>query len=193
MKNRPEKNSMFFFIFLMIIFSLVSTLTATSESVQQQLPPPGRVEIRTVEPFVYCSLSRSGSFSEIMEAAGELIQNMHLQNIFPMGPMIGIFHGDPNLSDPEKMQWELGFPISEQAQVLAPLEKKVWTFTTVAVSVHQGPYDQTGETILKIQEWLEENGYVQNGPILERYLDPEPSRLSRSSLRTEIWIPCRKS
>ncbi|HAR37002.1 MAG TPA: hypothetical protein DCR87_08945 [Acidobacteria bacterium] len=190
MKKRKFKIFIFVLI-LMLVFSL-NFVRAFSSSKQQQPPPPGQVEIRTVEPFVYCCLSREGSFSELEAVLGELMQNMQIQNILPAGPMIGIYYGDPELTDPEKMRWEIGFPISEQVQVLAPLEKKVWSFTTVAVSVHQGPYDKAGETILKMQEWLEANGYAQSGPILERYLDPDPSRVSASGLKTEIWIACRK-
>jgi len=159
----------------------------------QQLPAPGQVEIREVQPFVYCSLSKKGSFEAIEATIGELMQHMQNQNVFPTGSMIGIYHGDPTLSDPENIQWEIGFPINEQAQVLAPLDKKQWTFTTVAVSVHEGPYEKTGETILKMREWLQDNGYVQNGPILERYLDSDPGRTSPDRLRTEIWLPCKKS
>ncbi|MBC7364965.1 MAG: GyrI-like domain-containing protein, partial [Candidatus Aminicenantes bacterium] len=89
--------------------------------------------------------------------------------------------------------WEVGFPINEQTIIQAPLSKKIWSFKTVAVAIHVGPYDKTGETILKMREWLEENGYVQNGPILERYLDPDPGNISSDKLRTEIWLPCKKS
>jgi len=152
----------------------------------------GRVEIKQVEPFVYCSLSRTGSFSEIEAAVGELLQQMQVQNVLPMGSMIGIYHGDPTLSDPEKIQWEVGFPINEQALVQAPLQKKQWTFTAVAVSLHEGPYEKTGETILNMRQWLEDNGYVQNGPILERYLDTDPVSTSPDRLKTEIWLPCKK-
>ncbi len=190
MENNHSKIIVFF---LGLITAAGLTLSgAPSTSGQQQLPAPGKVEVRSVEPFVYCSLSRQGSFSEIEALIGELIQHMQNQNVFPTGAMIGIYYGEPGLSDTENMRWEIGFPINEQAQVLAPLEKKQWSFSQVAVSVHQGPYDTIGETILKIQEWLEESGYTQAGPILERYLDPEPSRVGSTSLKTEIWIPCVK-
>ncbi|MBC7361772.1 MAG: GyrI-like domain-containing protein [Candidatus Aminicenantes bacterium] len=183
-----------------LVFTLVMTLIfsialiwALYSSEGQQLPAPGKVEIRQVEPFVYCSLSRKGSFSEIEAAVGELMQHMQNQNVFPTGPMIGIYHGDPSLSDPENIQWEVGFPINEQAFVQSPLQKKQWIFTTVAVGIHEGPYEKTGETILKMRVWLEENGYVQNGPVLERYLDPDPSRTTPDRLKTEIWLPCKKA
>lgn len=190
MKNNDSKSIIFIFGISLILSLAFSGILSAARP--QQLPAPGKVEVRTVEPFVYCSLGREGSFSEIEATVGELMQHMQNQNVFPTGAMIGIYYGDAGLSDPDKMRWEIGFPINEQAQVLAPLEKKQWVFSQVAVSVHQGPYDTIGETITKIQEWLEENGYSQAGPILERYLDPDPSRVSSSGLKTEIWIPCVK-
>jgi len=183
----------------LFVFVSIATLIFYSSSVEMfsllKIKPfstQGEVEIRQVEPFVYCSMTRKGSFSEIEAAIGELMQNMQNQNIFPAGAMIGIYHGDPSLSDPESIMWEVGFPVGEQAFIQAPLEKKQWTFTTVAVGIHEGPYEKTGETILKMREWLEGNGYVQNGPVLERYLDPDPSRTSPERLRTEIWLPCKR-
>ncbi|HUM33668.1 MAG: GyrI-like domain-containing protein [Candidatus Saccharicenans sp.] len=182
---------------LILILFFVSVLVtglilAIPEREGQGQLAAGRVEIKQVEPFVYCSLSRTGSFSEIEAAVGELLQQMQVQNVLPMGSMIGIYHGDPTLSDPEKIQWEVGFPINEQALVQAPLQKKQWTFTAVAVSLHEGPYEKTGETILNMRQWLEDNGYVQNGPILERYLDTDPVSTSPDRLKTEIWLPCKK-
>lgn len=190
MKNRFSK--LIIFIFCIALTLNLTFFRSSSEARPQQLPAPGKVEIRTVEPFVYCSLGREGSFSEIESTVGELMQHMQNQNVFPTGAMIGIYYGDAGLTDPDKMRWEIGFPINEQAQVLAPLEKKQWVFSQVAVSIHQGSYDTIGETITKIQEWLEENGYSQAGPILERYLDPDPSRASSSGLKTEVLIPCVK-
>ncbi|MCX8161339.1 MAG: GyrI-like domain-containing protein [Candidatus Saccharicenans sp.] len=190
MKNRRTKFNIFI-SFITFALSLV-IFCSISAAGQQQLPAPGKIEVRSVEPFVYCSLGREGSFSEIESTVGELMQHMQNQNVFPTGAMIGIYYGNVGMSDPDKMRWEIGFPINEQAQVLAPLEKKQWPFSQVAVCVHQGPYDTIGETITKIQEWLEENGYSQAGPILERYLDPDPSRVSSGGPKTEIWIPCVK-
>ncbi|MCI4444837.1 MAG: GyrI-like domain-containing protein [Candidatus Aminicenantes bacterium] len=181
-----------FLAFFLASFTGQSLFLFSAKLSAQQLPAPGQVEIREVEPFVYCSLSREGSFSEIESAIAELMRYMQLQNVFPTGPMIGIFHGDPTLSDPNKIQWEIGFPVDQQAFVQAPLQKKQWTFTTVAVGVHEGPYEKTGETILKMREWLENNGYVQNGPVLERYLDSDPSKMTPDHLKTEIWLPCKK-
>jgi len=180
------------FISLSVSVMIFSSVVAFPRTVARGQVTDIKVEIKEVEPFVYCSLSRTGSFSDIEAAVGELLQQMQIQNVIPMGSMMCIYHGEPTLSDPEKIQWEVGFPINEQVLVQAPLQKKQWIFTTVAVSLHEGPYEKTGETILKMRQWLEDNGYVQNGPILERYLDADPASTSSDRLKTEIWLPCKK-
>ena len=93
------------------------------------------------------------------------------------------------------MEWEVGFPIGEQSFTQAPeimLQRKIWEYTLVASAIHAGPYEETGEAITDIFQWMEENGYDRAGPVLEIYLDagtPEPSSPTK---KTEIWIPCKK-
>lgn len=186
-KSCLSNGGLLFFLFLFFPFQLFAGLRSGP-----QVGGAIKVEIKEVEPFVYCSLPRQGGFEDVQSAVGELLQHMQTQNVFPTGSMIGIFHSDPTMSDPNKIQWEVGFPINEQALVQAPLTKKIWNFTTVAVAIHVGPYDKTSETILKMREWLEENGYVQNGPVLERYLDQDAGNTSPDRLKTEIWLPCKK-
>jgi effector-binding domain-containing protein len=55
-----------------------------------------------------------------------------------------------------------------------------------------GSYETTGETIRKIMDWMEANRYSQAGPILERYLDMNPSEIKPEDLRTEILVPIKK-
>lgn len=189
---RKYKRSIYLFGLAFFLNSLLFICLFADHFRVMQTTGTIKVEIKEIEPFVYCSLPRQGSLTEIQAAVGELLQQMQSQNVFPTGSMIGLFHVDPTISDPEKLQWEIGFPINEQAFVQAPLMKKVWSYKTVAVAVHVGPYDKTIETILRMRDWLEENGYTTNGPVLERYLDPDPGNTSPDRLKTEIWIPCKK-
>jgi AraC family transcriptional regulator len=93
---------------------------------------------------------------------------------------------------PEDLEWEMGFPVTVQALVQPPLERKEWNFAQVAASLHKGSYETSGDTIRKIMEWMESNVYSQAGPILERYLDMNPSEVKPEDLKTEIWIPVKK-
>jgi effector-binding domain-containing protein len=150
------------------------------------------VDVKEVEPFSYCSISHKGPISAIQDVIGQLILELQNQNLQPMGPMIGIVQGDPKLLKPETMEWEVGFPVVDQALVQPPLMKKRWIFKTVAWAIHVGSYDKTPETIDKILTWMEENGYSQAGPVAEQYTDMNPEQIKPENLRTEIWIPYLK-
>ncbi len=151
-----------------------------------------KVTIQQVEPFPYVCLPASGGFEKIEDIIGQMWQSMQEQNIFPMGGMIGVFHSDPSKVEAKDLKWEVGFPVSEQTSPLEPLEKKQWVFPTVASAMHVGPYDKTGETLTKMYEWIEANGYEAAGPILERYTDMDPAKVDPNALQTEIWIPVKK-
>lgn len=156
-------------------------------------PPQGvTVTVKTVEPFAYVCIPHTGPLTAIQEVVGNLFLYMQQQEVTPMGEMIGVYHTDPSLGEPEKQQWEIGFPVSEHAFPLQPLQRKEWVFKDVATAIHTGTPDMTGETVAKINEWLEVNGYEVAGPVLERYFNFDPSDPNRTGLRIEIWVACRK-
>jgi effector-binding domain-containing protein len=156
------------------------------------LPGGEAISIQKVEPFAYFCLHHKGPFSEFPEMIGRLMEESRAQNVFPAGPLMGIYFNAPGEVEPEELEWEIGFPVTPQALVQPPLEKKEWNFDQVASCLHKGPYDKTGETIATMLEWMQANGYESAGPVLERYLDMNPQELKPEDLKTEIWIPCRK-
>ena len=160
------------------------SLTAQTEAAQ--------MSIIEVQPFTYVCVPYKGPISDIAKVIGTLMQAMGRQRLFPPGgPMFGVYYTAPGGSMAE-MTWELGFPVSAQASVLKPLEKKTWAYTTVAKALFVGPYDQTATHIPKLISWLMAQGYAPAGPVAERYLDMNPNQVKPADLRTEIWIPCRK-
>jgi effector-binding domain-containing protein len=150
------------------------------------------ITVQQVEAFAYVCLQQKGPFDKIQEAIGSLLQEMQAQNVVPAGPLMGVYFNSPDQVKPEDLQWEIGFPVTSQALIQPPLQKKEWNFTQVVVSMHQGPYEKTGETIQKMMEWMEANGYAPAGPFLERYMDMNPEELKPEDLKTEVWIPCQK-
>jgi len=150
------------------------------------------VSIKEVSSFIYCCLSHKGPFTDIENVVGKLMQFSRGQNIFLSGPLFGIYYNSPEKVKPEELEWEMGFAITPQIPVQAPLEKKQWSFTTVVTALHTGLYEETGQTISKISKWMEANNYIQSGPVMERYLDANLSQVDPKKLRTEIWIPCEK-
>jgi AraC family transcriptional regulator len=174
---------------LVILPAFLLGLTASG---REGLAQNVAVAVKDVEPFTYCSLNHKGPVSDIQDVIGQLILDMQSQSLLPMGPMIGIFQGDPTLQKPDSMEWEVGFPVVEQASIQAPLGKKQWIFRTVAWATHVGPFEKTPETIGQILIWMDANGYSQGGPVVEQYADMDPEQIRPENLKTEIWIPCFK-
>jgi len=172
----------FFFLFL---FLFILTLGLQKGKAEEE------ISVKEVTSFTYLCLPHKGPFTDFQEVLGNLMLNMRQQNIVPGGPMIGVYYSTPDLVKPEELEWEIGFPITPQTFVQAPLQKKQWIFNTVATAVHEGPYETSGETYTKIAEWLDKNNYEFAGPILERYWT-DPSQVRPEELKTEIWAPVKK-
>jgi effector-binding domain-containing protein len=152
------------------------------------------VSVKDVEPFPYCAIVHRGPYTDMGTVIGELVGAMQAQSLFPLirGPLVGVYLNSPADTKPEDLSWEAGFIVAAQTTAQPPLVKKSWDYRTVAAALHVGPYDQAGVVIGKMMGWLAANGYEIAGPILERYLDQNPSAVKPEALRTEIWIPVAK-
>ena len=176
------------FLFMVFLATQVSWASAP-----QQRPEQSSFSVREINPFNYVCIPYKGPLSDREKVAGTLVSAMQGQNIFQIGTILGIYYNSAQTVQPEELVWEVGFPVASDAMPQEPLEKKEWNFTTVVIGLHVGPYTESGKTIHMMMEWMRANNYAVDGPILERYLDMDPSRLMPGGLRTEIWIPCRKS
>ncbi|MFQ6083692.1 MAG: GyrI-like domain-containing protein [Candidatus Aminicenantia bacterium] len=171
-------------IFLMVVFSWEKE---KSEASQEK-----SIAVKETTPFRYCALFHKGPFTEIENVVAQLIGEVQAQNIIPQGPMIGIYYNSPEEVAPKELQWEFGFPVGEGTLVKSPLELKEWNFTLVVSALHIGPYEESAKIYPQIFEWMKANNYSIIGPIIERYLDQDPSKVKPEELRTEVWIPCQR-
>ncbi|MGD8535584.1 MAG: GyrI-like domain-containing protein, partial [Candidatus Aminicenantes bacterium] len=176
-------------VFLLVFFfiNLVSLATAPKGN-----PFQDSFSIEEIAPFSYVCISHKGPLSDMEKVVGTLLSSMKSQNIRMTGTLFGVYYNSPQTVRPEELIWEVGFPVDPGAIPQRPLEKKLWNYTNVLVGLHVGPYGQRSQTIDRMREWMRVNNYVADGPVLERYLDMDPSMLLPAGLRTEIWIPCRE-
>jgi effector-binding domain-containing protein len=195
-ERRPQlKNAVLFVIVLCFFFSETSYLGSSGNN-----PGSAEIELKEIEPFVYVSLHHKGPLSEIEDVISDLIITIQSLNVNPQGPMIGIFHTVPGPNDAEdmEMEWDLGFPIAEQSyirareEIQAKLERKVWQHALVASMNYSGPYQEMGEAITDIFQWMEGQGYEKAGPVLATFLETGTPDAPPSELKGEIWIPCKK-
>lgn len=176
-------------VFLLVFF-LVNQVSLASAP--KGNPEQDSFSIEDITPFSYVCISHKGPFSDMEKVIGMLLSSMQSQNIRMTGTMFGVYYNSPQTVRPEELIWEVGFPVDPEAIPQRPLEKKLWNFTNVLVGLHIGPYGEKSQTIDRMREWMRVNNYVSDGPVLEKFLDMDPSKLLPEGLRTEIWIPCRK-
>jgi effector-binding domain-containing protein len=63
---------------------------------------------------------------------------------------------------------------------------------TVASANHTGPIETINEPIDEMREWLDDNGYVQDGPVIVIFLNIGGEDIIPSRLQTEIMIACKE-
>jgi effector-binding domain-containing protein len=194
--RRPQvKKAILFVIVLCFMFTATQNVIGEGKTSGKT-----EVELKEIEPFVYVSLRHKGPLSDIEDVITDLITTIQSLNVNPQGPMIGIFHTVPGPDDPEdmEMEWEVGFPIGEQTYIQAreeiqtKLERKVWQHSLVASTTYSGPYQEMGEAITDIFQWMESEGYDKAGPVLATFLEAGTPDTPPSQLKGEIWIPCKK-
>jgi effector-binding domain-containing protein len=171
------------------VLFLCSAATANPVDIARQNV---RVTVKEIEPFSYCSVPHSGSFGDLSMVINSLLGVMMSQNISPSGDLIAIYHISPEGGIPENIQYEVGFPITAQALPTTPLMRKDWSYALVAAAEHRGPYDGLADVIDRMLDWIVNNQYQQDGPLLGRFLVIPSQDVRPRDLRTEIWIPIKK-
>ena len=175
---------------LILLSILIISATAASVGTSSQEVTQEKVTIKEAVPFAYCCIHKKGPFTQIETVIQQLMGAMQSQNIFPAGPMIGVYYNSPDEVSGSELEWDIGFPVTAQTEPQGPLEKRVWEYSQVASIIHVGAYEDTGTSIMKVAEWMQANDYVQVGPVLERYLTMPTPETKPEDLKSEIWIPC---
>jgi len=171
----------------LLLFSLAYQVAVASTL--QVSPEGASLSIKEISPFSYVCIPHKGPFTDMEKVIGTLMSLMQSQNISPTGPMIGVYYNSPDEVGPEELIWEVGFPVAPQVSPQKPLEKKDWNYKVVLAGIHVGPYEDTGKMIANMMDWMKDKGYTAAGPVMERYLDMDPSKVKKEELKTEIWIP----
>ena len=171
---------------------LMSITASAALNTQEETPEKELASVKEVSPFSYCCIPHKGPFTEIEGVIMQLMKAIQEQKIAPAGPMIGIYYNNPDMVKPEELKWEMGFPVSAQVEVQAPLEKKEWKFTLIVSAIHKGPYEETGKTVSKMFEWMQANKLMPAGPVLERFLTMPAPDTKPEDQKAELWVPCQK-
>ena len=138
-------------------------------------------------------IKRTGSFSDIPVALGELVQYAMANGGELMGAPIALFY-ETGKEEMEKANRDgtviidVNFPI---AKPIAGSEKvRVYELQggEMAKIVHKGPYEACEPAYIALMQWIAENGKNVVGPVREVYPN-DPRIVPQEDVLTEIYAP----
>jgi effector-binding domain-containing protein len=123
---------------------------------------------------------------------GELEDYLKEQHVRPQGACFALYHDD----EFKETNWDLEVCEPIQSVLTETKRVKVQTLpavTTMASTIHNGPFTTIGEAYSAIGKWINENGYRIVGPCREIYLrEAENVGQNDPNTVTEIQFPVKK-
>lgn len=150
------------------------------------------IRVREIEPFTYCALEMTGSYDQHAAAFQTLYGEAGKQALEMSAVPFGIYWNDPEETPPEKLLWEIGFPVSADQKIEEPLKIKRWEYTLVVSKRYEGSFAEEHMKALHAEmgEWIEKNGYAAAGPCMEKYLSmPVPDESGELTGSIEVLVP----
>jgi effector-binding domain-containing protein len=161
-----------------------------------EVPKDTPVQIKEIEPFMYCALEMKGSYDQHGIAFNNLYAVAGSQRLPLDRAPFGIYFSDPATTPEEELKWEVGFKLDEGTEVKRPLVAKQWEHTKLATKVYTGPFTEEamGAVYGEMMGWIKDNGYFVCGPAIEYYLsEPEIDSEGGMSGTVEISFPVIES
>ncbi len=153
------------------------------------------IELVEIEPFFYCSVEMTGSYTQHPEAFMKLYAEAGKQGLPMTGAPFGIYWNTPDDTAEEDLKWEIGMAVPEDKEIAAPIVKKEWEHTTVVQRDFDGAIDsdELRAVYYAMYEWIGANGYEMAGPMLERFLStPSPNEKGEMIGKVQIVFPVQK-
>jgi effector-binding domain-containing protein len=128
--------------------------------------------------------------AQMAKSYGELAMALGKAKVEITGPAFCIIN---NRDEATKLtDFVCAFPVAANARVPAKYKIMQTTSTPAIKTVHNGSYDNLGNTYEQIGKYLEFKKLEMNGPALEIYVtDPEVEK-DTSKWITEIYYPIKK-
>ncbi len=157
-------------------------------------PEQDPLPIRVVQFPGQTILTRAytGPFSEIGSRITDFIAFLVEENIEVTGDLGAALFDDPATTPPEETRYEIRIPVAPETVVVAPYEIKVMDPVDTAAVLLIGSYESIAGRYEEIYTWIDENGYVPDGPLMEVYLLHPGSDVPPEQFETEVHVPVRQ-
>ena len=152
-----------------------------------------KVELRQMDAMRIATVEHRGAYHKISEAFARLGQLAGPAGLFgPDTRTLGLYYDDPESTAEADLRSEAAVSVSATADVPEGLNEKSIPAGTYAVALHEGSYQNLGDTWSKLMGgWLPESEYRIAGVPFECYLNM-PGSVPDEELRTELYIPVER-
>jgi effector-binding domain-containing protein len=142
---------------------------------------------RLPERYVY--LEARGSYTRV----GALLEELHARitelGVAVSGPPFALYYDDPGRVAVEDLRLRACFPVADDARPHPPLRLDVLPSTTVVYAYVAGAYPEVPRAYPGLYAFMDELGWVENGPVREVYLVNPAEVESFEQLVTEVQVP----
>jgi effector-binding domain-containing protein len=154
---------------------------------------PYEVQVKEVAAQQVATLRRHTTMSAIGEAVGEafaqLGEAVGRAGVPMVGPPLLIMHDV--IDEETDGDIELAFPVAFAFAGAGDVRSEELPATTVAWTLHRGPYDEVGPAYHTITGWIQEHGHEIAGPPREVYLTDPGETPDPADYLTEVQFPIR--
>lgn len=151
------------------------------------------ISVKFFMPLKVASIEKEGPREELGKALEQLSQSLKQKNVKIVGTAMGVFHDEPKSFDPQKVHYEVCFPISGKIKGEGEVKGKELEKGAFACITHSGPLEKLPDTYREILKWIEDNRYQIAGFTREIYHKGiGEAGGSLQGCLIEIQIPVRK-
>lgn len=152
---------------------------------------PYEVQVKEI-PAQHAAIVRRHASSatigqEIMQGFGLLGEAIGRAGVPMSGPPFLVMHDV--IDEETEGEFELGFPLAVPFEGGGEVQGVELPATTVAWTLHHGPYDEVGPAYHTLTGWIQEHGHEITGPPREVYLTDPSETPDPTDYLTEVQFP----
>ena len=142
------------------------------------------VKLVEVEPKNILSVKEVISVEDYGKLMGKLFEKIHADSLTPVGAPMTIYHESE--FNPASSLMEVAIPVKEVVN-----GTREFCGGLCAVSTLNGPYSELTSVYVKLNEWVEKEGYTIAGAPFEVYIT-DPAKTQPKDYVTEVYVPVKK-
>lgn len=174
-------------IFIFVICSMLSCDQADVKSKEKSDLEP-KLSLENLTKFTYVAIKHVGPYEDYDLLKEEFLYEVKNQQIVATGSPFLIYYNNPEYTQANNLEWEIGIPTAEGTIVKEPLVLETWNYEKIAKVEKDEETPITKNIYPLIFEQIYEKNLAYQGPTAVRILNNIEDDTSKIA-KTEIWIP----